>query len=612
VIALRNASAPDVANALQGFITNSLTVFSRAGELSAYEEMLRDIVIVPEPFTNKLLVSATAHYFNQLLRLIEALDEQPPQVVIQVLVAEVDLNVEEEFGVELGLQSPVLFNRSVFPAPAFLTGSSTSLINNAMAGNLVPPGVTVNTTTPGNPVALQGFNFNNASNFALPLGANPAVNPGVVGFQGLSNLGVGRVSPTQGVGGFVFSASSNVFNLLIRALKVQGRMDVLSRPQVMATNNQVATLSVGQNVPIITSTSVSLGTTSTNIERLAVGVNLSVIPRINPDGTVLLHIKPEVSSIISQTVPLGNGLFGTSYNDQTVETTVLAGDGETVAIGGLIQKSDKKSENKVPWLGDLPYLGTLFRFRTQDKTKTELIIILTPHIVRSRADADRILAEEAKRMDWIIGDVIKTQGSSGLAPILPEPPPGRGPLIPGEAPLIVPPGTAVPNVEIIPDPAGQALPVPRKAMPPLTPPIVPPAVVVPMSSSSGRSDPGARGSMNSPAPLATSPAAALPSTAVSLPTTAARSAPGAVDGAAALPTTVILPENTTPPVSAVGTPASSSPGGYAPGATDQATSPQGAPNSSAGTMPAGTDPARATNSSDKEKSRLWKIFHPGQ
>ena len=610
VIALRNASAPDVANALQGFITNSLTVFSRAGELSAFEEMMRDIVIVPEPFTNKLLVSATPHYFNQLLRLIEALDEQPPQVVIQVLVAEVDLNVAEEFGVEIGLQSPVLFNRSVFPAPPFVGTGTNVLTNTGATTNLVQPGVTVNTT---NPVALQGFNFNNASNFALPLGSNPVVNPGVVGFQGLSNLGVGRTSPTLGVGGFVFSASSDVFNLLIRALKVQGRMDVLSRPQVMATNNQVATLSVGQNVPIITSTSVSLGTTSTNIERLAVGVNLSVIPRINPDGTVLMHVKPEVSSIISQTVPLGNGIFGTSYNDQTVETTVLAGDGETVAIGGLIQKSDKKSENKVPWLGDLPYLGTLFRFRTQDKTKSELIIILTPHIVRSRADADRILAEEAKRMDWIIGDVIKTQGSSGLAPILPAPPSGGGPFIPGEAPLIAPPGTALPSVEIVPDPAGQrTLPTPRKALPPITPPLVPPAAVVPMSSSAGRFDPGVQGSAYSSAPLPVSPAATLPSTTVSLPPADARAAPGAMQGAAALPTTVILPENT-PPVSATGTPATTSPGGYVPGVADSTTAQQAAPNPPAGSMPAaGADPARPSNNSDKEKSRLWKIFHPGQ
>jgi DNA polymerase-3 subunit gamma/tau len=209
--------------------------------------------------------------------------------------------------------------------------------------------------------------------------------------------------------------------------------------------------------------------------------------------------------------------------------------------------------------------------------------------------------------------VVKTQGSSGLAPILPEPPPGRGPLIPGVAPLIAPPGTALPSVEIVPDAAGQrTLPTPRQALPPITPPLVPPAAVVPMSSSAGRFDPGARRSTNAPAPLAVAPAATLPSTTVSLSTAAARSAASAGDAAAALPTTVILPENT-PPASAVGTPVSPAPAGYAPGATDSATAQQAAPNTPVGTMPAaGTDPARPTTSSDKEKSRLWKIFHPGQ
>src|SRR5207237_8748169 len=140
-----------------------------------------------------------------------------------------------------------------------------------------------------------------------------------------------------------------------------------------------------------------------SIERLAIGVDLTSTPRINPDGTVLLRVTPEVSSIISQAVPLGNGVFGTSYNDQLIDTTVLAGDGETVAIGGLIQKRDTKSENKVPWLGDLPYVGAAFRYRTQNKIKNELLFIMTPHIIRSRADADRMLAEEGRRMDWVLG-----------------------------------------------------------------------------------------------------------------------------------------------------------------------------------------------------------------
>jgi hypothetical protein len=198
-------------------------------------------------------------------------------------------------------------------------------------------------------------------------------------------------------------------------------------------------------------------------------------------------------------------VFGTSYNDQIVDTTILAGDGETVAIGGLIQKSDKKNENKVPWLGDLPYIGAAFRYRTQDKTKSELIIILTPHIVRSRADADRILAEEARRMDWIVGDVVKTHGTTGLSPILP-PPPGEGTIIHGGESL-APPASA-PSVEILPErPPHEALPQPRK-IPESTPQIAPsglpimpaPASYAPGAATGGTTQPGIAALSGEPAP----------------------------------------------------------------------------------------------------------------
>ena len=171
--------------------------------------------MVPEPVTNKLLISATPRFYDEVVRLIQELDAEAPQVMIQVLIAEVDLTGNEEFGVEIGLQSPVLFNRSVTPFGSFIGPNGSVNFANA-AGGLVPPGVTVNSSI--NPAAQPGFNFNNP---ALPLGNNPVVQPGTVGFQGLSSLGVGRVSPTSGVGGFVFSAGSDSFNLLIRALKTQ-------------------------------------------------------------------------------------------------------------------------------------------------------------------------------------------------------------------------------------------------------------------------------------------------------------------------------------------------------------------------------------------------------
>lgn len=437
---LRNSTAVDVANTLQTFLTNSLTSVQQAAQLNAYE-IERNVIIVPEPISNKLLISATPRYFNELVRLIVELDAQPPQVVIQVLVAEVDHTATEEFGVELGLQSPVLFNRGIFPAEAFSAGSSVGITSPATGTGLVAPGVTVNTSNPGNPVGLPGYNFNNTG---VPLGNNVVVNPGIVGFQGLGNLGVGRASSTSGVGGFVLSAASNSFNMLIRALKTQGRVDLLARPQIMTLDNQTAQINIGQEFPIILGTTITAtGLVTNDIDYRPVGVILTVTPKISPDGSVLMRVRPEVSSVVPTQVPISAGVSATAFNVQAVETTVIANDGETVAIGGLIAKRDEKRENKIPWLGDLPYVGAAFRFRTHSKERRELLVILTPHIVRNKFDAARILSEESKRINWVLGDVLSAHGTSGMEPLMPTGPrafPSLPPVdVPGQPGLMSPP-----------------------------------------------------------------------------------------------------------------------------------------------------------------------------
>ncbi|HXG13179.1 MAG TPA: secretin N-terminal domain-containing protein [Gemmataceae bacterium] len=458
VYCLKNSIAPDVANTLNQFLLSSLGVYLDAGQLNAYQVLQRQVVIVPEPFTNKLLISATPRYFDEIMQLIHELDAEPPQVVIQVLIAEVNLTGSEEFGVEIGLQSPVLFQRSIIPASNFLGNGSV----NYTAPGLVPAGVSVNNSI--NPAALPGFNFNSTS----PLGNNPVVSPSVVGFQGLGNLGVGRATPGGTIGGFVFSAASDSFNLLIRALKTQGRLDILSRPQITTMDNQAAYILVGQSFPYITASVVTTGVTgipsvTNTVLYRDIGVRLSVTPKISPDGKVFLRVVPEVSSPSPTTVDLGNGVFATAFNVQTVETTVLAGDGETVAIGGLISKRDSKAENKIPWLGDLPGVGALFRFRQQTKEKRELLVILTPHIVRSRLEADRILAEEAKRIDWMLGDVLRFHGTSGMEPVLPRPVgPGVEEHLPGAVPPPVPAFPGLPPAGPVP---GEALPQPRPLPP---------------------------------------------------------------------------------------------------------------------------------------------------
>jgi hypothetical protein len=286
--------------------------------------------------------------------------------------------------------------------------------------------------------------------------------------------------------------------VLVRALRTQSRLDILSRPQVMTADNQTAYILSGQYFPYVTSSVVSTGitgipTVTNSISYRNTGVQLTVTPKINPDGSIIMHVIPEVSSPTNTNVNLGNGVTATAFNTQTVETTIVAVDGETVVLGGLMAVKDLKQENRIPWFGDLPGVGALFRSRTQIKSKTELLIILTPHIVRSRADADRILAMESKRMDWLVGTVLKMHGASGMEPVLGPPKNGQGadgscasgvgaaeppvtvPIMPGMPSTTTPPAAAPTAPPTTPEP----LPPPRKVTEAVSPTQAPVLVGVP-------------------------------------------------------------------------------------------------------------------------------------
>ncbi len=367
VVKLRNAAAADVAGALTTFLSTQVTQIQAVQPTASVTFTQRQVLITAEPITNQLLISATPAMMPEILRLLQAVDAAPPQVHVDVLIAEVSLTNNEEFGVELGLQSNVLFQRA---------GSGAA-----------------------------GYNFNSTA--VLPNTTNTT--PGLVGFQGLGNLGVNRAG-TSGVGGLLLSASSDSFSLLIRALKAQGRVDVLSRPSLTLTDNQTGFFQVGQQFPIITGTTVNLGVTQTIIDYRDIGIVLRVTPRIGPDNSVLMRVEPQVSDAVPTTVQVQPGIFAFAVNTQTVETTVLAADGETVVLGGLIRKSDQKSENKIPVLGDLPWVGAAFRFRSQTQQKREIVFIMTPKVMRSPSDMRRVFADEARKMSWSIKDVANVTG----------------------------------------------------------------------------------------------------------------------------------------------------------------------------------------------------------
>jgi type II secretion system protein D len=464
---LKNADAVTVANVLQTYANNALSVETSTGLITAFEQAQRQIVIIAEPITNKLIISATPRYYDKLVQLIESLDTQPPQVVVKVMIVEVDLTGTEEFGAEIGLQSPIFFARSQ-----------------------TTPGTAATTTT-----SQSGFLFNGANNTAQLPNSNLLAGPGIVGFQGVTNLGVSRISPTAGVGGLVLSAGSDSFNVLIRALKVQSRLEILSRPQIMTTDKQAASILIGQQVPYVTGTNtIATGIVTNTINYRPTGVQLQVTPQINPDGRVIMRVTPEISTVANSTVAVGNGVNATLFNVQTVDTTVSAMDGETVAIGGLITKSNAKTENSVPWLGDLPWIGAAFRYRTQVKEKRELLVIMTPIIVRNRADAERVLTDESRKMDWFLGDIEKCHGHGMhiMAPQFGPPPPDPAHPIPWAPPYPTPqpypfsglmgPGTVVPpeyqmipyltpstGPDVLPPPRvtpGQPLPLPGPVTPP--------------------------------------------------------------------------------------------------------------------------------------------------
>lgn len=392
VIRLKNNQAGNVATNLNSFFRNEITIL-QLNDLTTFTQSDREVTVIADATNNSLIVGASQRYFPEVIRLIDQLDIELAQVAIQVLIAKVDLDNSDEFGVEVGLQSPVLFQRSLFN----------------------PQPVTTSPTQPaiGNP----GFNWNNVTTTNQNNATN--INSSIVGMQGLTNYGLGRAR--NGIGGFVFSAASDSVNVLVRALRTQGRIEVLSRPQIVTRDNQQALISVGQQVPIITGVNINAqGLITNNIEQQQVGIILKVLPQISPDGRVVMRVEPQVSSISPSTVDLGNGVQGTILDQTIASTTIDAMDGKTVVIGGLISKRDEKLQRGIPWLGDLPYIGALFRYRSHIKQKSELLIILTPHIIRNPMDAERIFMEESRKMSWSLDDVQSIHGALPGASFLRE------------------------------------------------------------------------------------------------------------------------------------------------------------------------------------------------
>ena len=217
VYQLKNSPAVDVALAINEFLRSKRVVENASpGAINPFEQLEKEVVVVPEPVQNKLILSATPRYYDEISRLIEELDQQPPQVMIQVMIAEITLGDTDEFGAEVGLQNSVLFDRSLLGG--LLTRTNT-------VATSTPAGVV--TSTAQEIVAASntpGFNFNSGEPLGNSGSARALNSSGQVGGQGISNFSVGRTNEDLGFGGLVLSASSENVSFLLRALQDSRRL----------------------------------------------------------------------------------------------------------------------------------------------------------------------------------------------------------------------------------------------------------------------------------------------------------------------------------------------------------------------------------------------------
>ncbi len=223
-------------------------------------------------------------------------------------------------------------------------------------------------------------------------------------FDYVGGTDIGAVG--AGLGGFTFTITGQDFNFLLRTLQNEGSLNVLSRPQIVAMDNQDARIEITRDVPYPSGTATVAGQTTTTVQRQDVGIILEVTPHINPDGFVRMEIRQEVSDLTGSTVDVGPGVTAPIFFKREAETVVTVRDNETVVLGGLITRRDEDREQKVPILGDIPLLGLAFRNDVTTSERTELLVILTPRVVRTVEDYRELSIEQRDQAKVIPGDFL--------------------------------------------------------------------------------------------------------------------------------------------------------------------------------------------------------------
>src|SRR5262245_59609872 len=320
------------------------------------EEQLR---IVADPATNSLIVYGTAQEFQNIKNILKELDAVPRQVLLDVLVLEVTLTNTERLGVDYEIKS-----------------GNTPFLNR---------------TLPSRGSVLTGL--------LTLLNQNQADSGGI----------------TQPFGGVTGVFGGNTVRALVNALMADSRAKILSAPSVLASDNRPARIQVGSQQPVangslstpITTATAGAATsfaTSTTIQYQNTGRIVTIIPQVNSQGLVNLQCLVEVSAInttVAGTVTLGTAGSFPSFDIRQAETTAVVQDGDSLAIGGIIAENKNETRQGIPYLMNIPVLGQLFRTNTDETVRTELIFLITPHVIRNRSEGTTVTEEFKSKLSLL-------------------------------------------------------------------------------------------------------------------------------------------------------------------------------------------------------------------
>ncbi|MDA1074330.1 MAG: type II secretion system secretin GspD [Proteobacteria bacterium] len=344
VVRLKHADAAAVAELLTNLLANRSTSDSK-----------NELAIAADDSLNAIVIRADPSAMNEVLNLVEELDVRRAQVLIEAAIVEVDLTDSIAIGVEFAG-----VDREGGSVPLFTT--SLNGVIGSLLGDLVTPA-----PTDGGGISDAGV-LTGLANASTPTLAAVKLDP-----NGIS------------------------FAAVVTALATNSNANLLSTPSIVTLDNMEAKIVVGNEVPFRTGSFATTGDGSSNpfttVQREDVGLQLTVTPHVHDGSAVRLEVSQEITNVVPS--PIGdNGFADVVTSKREIQTTVLADDRQIVVLGGLIQDDITESIRKVPLLGDIPFLGVLFRSTVKERTKKNLLVFLRPTVIKSKTDADAVTIDK--------------------------------------------------------------------------------------------------------------------------------------------------------------------------------------------------------------------------